>query len=340
MLKGLQAKLGIGQGTGTQGPEADSTRRILRSHQIGACVRIVGGGGPATPEQKNILAVVVRTPLSDDEDAGFEVELYAPTEAYPASEESNGGPCGCPFLTRQRVVGLRAAQLYPCTADDDEGLTVVCKLGAAMCAVPLAELHARGLGMNVEGRSARLGGLASRQDLHGACTITRGPDDDGRYTVGCKSAVLFVRPECLTLWIRRDALWELVSELSTLKRKVPHIGTIPGEIIEPHPELQLSNPGPETSSVIQDLFNIASGSPAQKKDTVPTNSTDDLDLNKLCRVPVTTQGFSVARASTAVIPNHALMSHTYVSAESNLFFVQKLMNPVTYGTSCPISCCF
>jgi len=120
-----------------------------------------------------------------------------------------------PFLAVQ-TLHLDAGDLLPCGVDEDAGLSAVGRPGSTMCSVPLAELHCKGLGPNAEGRSARLGGLASRPDLEGlTCMVLFGPNEKGRYTVQVlleeeDPTVLLVRPECLTLRIRRGALRELL----------------------------------------------------------------------------------------------------------------------------------
>lgn len=77
-----------------------------------------------------------------------------------------------PFLVRYRVEGLCAAQLRYVRGSRRCQLTAIGRKGTSFCSVPMAELHAKGLGNAAHGRSARLGGLVSRQELEGATVLS------------------------------------------------------------------------------------------------------------------------------------------------------------------------
>ncbi|CAE7700354.1 bglB [Symbiodinium microadriaticum] len=120
-----------------------------------------------------------------------------------------------PFLVRYRVEGLCAAQLRYVRGSRRCQLTAIGRKGTSFCSVPMAELHAKGLGNAAHGRSARLGGLVSRQELEGLTgTVIAGPDHQGFYHMKMmieegELDTVVVSAENITLRLRRSALPEL-----------------------------------------------------------------------------------------------------------------------------------
>lgn len=236
MWAGFKEKLGLSDGAARTPSRSSSS-----SYQVGAQVQLKCR---STGLSDTLLATVVQAP-EPGRDGPYTVELYAPA----AGEEETMNP----FLLKQTVRGLRATDMLPC-ASGERRLTTVGRTGSSMCSVPLAELHLRGLGPNAEGRYARLGGLASRPDLNGlTCTVLRGPDQSGRYTVEVAleegdESLLVVRPECLTLRIRQGSLSELTARTSASWGRPNAL--LLGEVVDPSPqstELSVeqvgSNPG-------------------------------------------------------------------------------------------------
>lgn len=181
----------------------------------------------------------------EEKESTFSVEIFVP--AFQEEDAMN------PSLVRRIVDDLPAAQLRPCGGPAVAGggggaaasveaaaavLGAVCRPGSTMCSVPLVELHRKSLAHNAAGCSARLQGLGSRLELNGlTCTVLWGPNDQGQYTVELsldevEQSVVIVRPECLTLRVRRSALCGLLADQPAGKRKAC-AGPLRGEVVEP-----------------------------------------------------------------------------------------------------------
>lgn len=219
------------------------------AYKVGDRVRI---DGPALPDpvMKGCIGTVVQVPAAPG--PSFVVEVYA-----PAKGEENAMN---PFLVRQRFAGLRFSQLHPAIRDEG-GLTFVGRPGSSMVSVPLAELHCRGFGPNARNRSARLGGLSDQVELNSlTCTVQSGPNGDGRYAVAfsldedAERNVLWVRPECLTLRIRREAAKDLTQAVPGALRAAawqPLEGQVAAETLAPAPSLALPSTAPKPAAIPQ-----------------------------------------------------------------------------------------
>jgi len=189
-------KTTFGSGKSSAGPAC---------YKVGTRVRL----GPSLGD---FTGYIVQAPSSPAEQQTYEVELYAPEELEDDALN--------PFLVQRRLTGVKAAEMRPCADSEGAGLSAVGRPGASMCSVPLAELDQRGLGPNAAGRYARIGGLSSRPDLNGlTCTVLGGPTDQGRYSVELAmedegNSILLLRPDCLTLRLRRGVLQELVAPVA------------------------------------------------------------------------------------------------------------------------------
>eukprot|EP00927_Polykrikos_kofoidii_P056856 TRINITY_DN50943_c0_g1_i1.p1 TRINITY_DN50943_c0_g1~~TRINITY_DN50943_c0_g1_i1.p1 ORF type:complete len:456 (+),score=70.99 TRINITY_DN50943_c0_g1_i1:136-1503(+) len=235
MLAGLRTRVA--------GVASGSLPAAKDSYEVGERVQLlVGSVGPTVlPEGAPLLyGTIVRAPSADGRADTYAVEVFAP--------DGKEGDSINPLLLRRIVDGLRAVQIRAVATVGEEAvaaaLGAVGRPGSTMCSVPLVPLHRKSLGGNATGCSARLGGLGSRIDLNGlTCTVICGPNSQGQYNVELsldegEQSIVIVRPECLTLRLRRSALGRLLST-----QPADHVqarsATMLGEVVEPDPRTSL-----------------------------------------------------------------------------------------------------
>ncbi|CAK9028737.1 unnamed protein product [Durusdinium trenchii] len=164
-----------------------------------------------------LVGTVVEVPSGRDQP--YAVDVFAPV----LDEEDAMNP----FLARFSIEGLRASQLG-LASDHNGGLTAIGRKNTSFCSVPLVELHEKGCGQAAHGRSARLGGLATRPELEGLTgTIIAGPDRRGQYSLKMmleegELDTVTANAENITLRVRRGNLSELL-EQPQVKAKEPQL---------------------------------------------------------------------------------------------------------------------
>lgn len=161
-----------------------------------------------------IVGTIAEVLSTANEERRYVVDIFAPEQVQEDAMN--------PFLARYSSVQLRYVR-----GSRRCEFTAIGRKGTSFCSVPMAELHARGLGNAAHGRSARLGGLVSRQELEGLTgTVIAGPDHQGLYQMKMmiedgELDTVVVNAENITLRLRRSALPELAQSVPAESHEAP-----------------------------------------------------------------------------------------------------------------------